>query len=117
MGTWNNRRPRRKRKLLMYKAQIVKIHNKVKEGGYTIVPLSLYFSGGRAQVEVAVAQGQREYDLRSALWERQDNSEAARAIFTRRKSATERRRPRRPRRSAMGQPMRMSFLFTNSLAP
>ena len=68
----------------------------------SIVPLSLCFRGGRAQVELAVVQGQRE---------------AARAIFTRCKSSAERRSPPWPPMSAMGQPIRMSFLFTNSLAP
>ena len=82
-GTWNNHAPRRKRKLLLHKAQILKIHNKVKEGGYTIIPLSLYFSDGRAKVELAVAKGKREYDKRQALRERQDNREAARAISSR----------------------------------
>ena len=56
-GTWNNHTPRRARKLLLHKAQILKIHNKVKEGGYTIVPLQIYFSDGRAKVEIAVAKG------------------------------------------------------------
>ncbi|HEY9497881.1 MAG TPA: SsrA-binding protein SmpB, partial [Terrimesophilobacter sp.] len=79
-GTWNNHAPRRKRKLLLHKAQILKIQGKVKEGGYTIIPLSLYFSDGRAKVELAVAKGKREYDKRQALRERQDNREAARAI-------------------------------------
>jgi len=83
-GTWNNHPPRRKRKLLLHKAQILKIHNKVKEGGYTIVPLSIYFSDGRAKVEIAVAKGKREYDKRQALRERQDTREAARAISTQR---------------------------------
>jgi SsrA-binding protein len=83
-GTWNNHPPRRKRKLLLHKAQILKIHNKVKEGGYTIVPLSLYFSDGRAKVEIAVAKGKREYDKRHALRERQDNREAQRAMSARR---------------------------------
>ena len=83
-GTWNNHPPRRKRKLLLHKAQILKIHNKIKEGGYTIVPLSLYFSDGRAKVELAVAKGKREYDKRQALRERQDTREAARAISARR---------------------------------
>ena len=82
-GTWNNHAPRRKRKLLLHKAQILKIHNKIKEGGYTLVPLSLYFSDGRAKVELAVAKGKREYDKRQALRERQDNREAARAISSR----------------------------------
>lgn len=83
-GTWNNHPPRRKRKLLLHKAQILKIHNKTKEGGYTLVPLQLYFSDGRAKVELAVAKGKREYDKRQALRERQDNREAARAISARR---------------------------------
>jgi len=82
-GTWNNHAPRRKRKLLLHKAQIVKIHNKVKAGGYTIVPLRLYFSDGRAKVEIAVAKGKREYDKRQTLRERQDTREAQRAISAR----------------------------------
>ncbi|WP_166870269.1 MULTISPECIES: SsrA-binding protein SmpB [unclassified Salinibacterium] len=83
-GTWNNHAPRRKRKLLLHKAQILKIHNKIKEGGYTLVPLKLYFSDGRAKVELAVAKGKKEYDKRQALRERQDNREADRAISSRR---------------------------------
>jgi SsrA-binding protein len=82
-GTWNNHAPRRKRKLLLHKAQILKIHNKVKEGGYTLVPLRLYFSDGRAKVELAVAKGKREYDKRQTLRERQDNREAQRAMSAR----------------------------------
>lgn len=83
-GTWNNHAPRRKRKLLLHKAQIVKIENKVKQGGYTIVPLSIYFNDGRAKVEIAVAKGKREYDKRQALRERQDKREADRAMAGRR---------------------------------
>ncbi len=84
-GTWNNHAPRRKRKLLLHKAQILKIHNKVKEGGYTLVPLRLYFSDGRAKVELAVAKGKREYDKRQTLRERQDNREAQRAMSSRKR--------------------------------
>lgn len=79
-GTWNNHAPRRKRKLLLHKQQILKLSNKVKEGGYTIIPLQLYFSDGRAKVEIAVAKGKRDYDKRQALRERQDKREADRAI-------------------------------------
>ena len=82
-GTWNNHAPRRKRKLLLHKAQILKIESKVKQGGYTIVPLSIYFNDGRAKVEIAVAKGKREYDKRQALRERQDKREAERAMSTR----------------------------------
>ena len=83
-GTWNNHAPRRKRKLLMHKAQIIKISHKTKEGGYTLVPLSIYFLNGKAKVELAVAKGKREYDKRQALRERQDQREAQRAMSTQR---------------------------------
>ncbi|WP_169077568.1 SsrA-binding protein SmpB [Microcella alkalica] len=79
-GTWTNHAPRRKRKLLLHKQQIVKISQKTKEGGYTLVPLSIYFSDGRAKVELAVAKGKREYDKRHALREKQDKREADRAM-------------------------------------
>ncbi|MCY7412554.1 MAG: SsrA-binding protein SmpB, partial [Salinibacterium sp.] len=82
-GSWNNHPPRRKRKMLLHKEQILKIHNKVKEGGYTLVPLSIYFSDGNAKVELAVAKGKREYDKRQTLRERQDKRESDRAISAR----------------------------------
>ncbi len=79
-GTWTNPPPRRKRKMLLHKAQIIKISQKTQEGGYTLVPLSIYFSDGRAKVELAVAKGKREYDKRHALREKQDKREAERAM-------------------------------------
>jgi len=82
-GSWNNHPPRRKRKMLLHKAQILKIHNKIKEGGYTLVPLSIYFLDGNAKVELAVAKGKREYDKRQTLRERQDKREADRAMSAR----------------------------------
>ena len=83
-GTWTNHAPRRKRKLLLHKQQILKISHRVKEGGYTLVPLQIYFSDGKAKVEIAVAKGKREYDKRQTLRERQDRREAERAMSTRR---------------------------------
>ena len=83
-GTWNNHSPRRKRKLLLHKAEIVKLGQKIKEGGYTLVPLKLYFTDGRAKVELALAKGKKDYDKRHALRERQDKREADRAISARR---------------------------------
>ena len=82
-GSWTNHATRRKRKLLLHKAQIIKISHKTKEGGYTLVPLRIYFLDGRAKVEIAVAKGKREYDKRHALRERQDKREAQRAMSTR----------------------------------
>ena len=49
-GTWNNHSPRRKRKLLLHKQQIVKISHKTAQGGYTLVPLQIYFHDGRAKI-------------------------------------------------------------------
>jgi SsrA-binding protein len=82
-GTWTNHTPRRKRKLLLHKQQIIKISQKTAQGGYTLVPLQIYFSDGRAKVEIAVAKGKREYDKRQALRERQDRREAERAMSSR----------------------------------
>jgi SsrA-binding protein len=82
-GTWTNHTPRRKRKLLLHKQQFIKISQKTAQGGYTLVPLQIYFSDGRAKVEIAVAKGKREYDKRQALRERQDRREAERAMSSR----------------------------------
>jgi SsrA-binding protein len=79
-GTWNNHAPRRKRKLLMHKDEILKLASKVKEGGFTLIPLQLYFADGRAKVELALAKGKKDYDKRQALREKQDTREAARAM-------------------------------------
>ncbi|MFT4124152.1 MAG: SsrA-binding protein SmpB [Microbacteriaceae bacterium] len=79
-GSWTNHATRRKRKLLLHKQQIVKIAQRVAQGGYTLIPLQIYFSDGRAKVELAVAKGKREYDKRQTLRERQDRREAERAI-------------------------------------
>jgi SsrA-binding protein len=83
-GTWTNHPPRRRRKLLLHKQEILKLASQVSQGGYTLVPLSLYFQDGKAKVELAVAKGKREYDKRQALRERQDRLEAQRAMSTRR---------------------------------
>jgi SsrA-binding protein len=83
-GTWNNHAPRRRRKLLLNKQEIAKLVQKTKEGGQTIVPLSIYFKDGYAKVEIALAKGKREYDKRHTLRAKQDEREAQRAISTRR---------------------------------
>jgi SsrA-binding protein len=83
-GSWTNHAPRRKRKLLLHKQQIEKLWHKTREGGYTIVPLQLYFQDGRAKVEIALAKGKKDYDKRQALREKQDKREAERAMSTKR---------------------------------
>ncbi|WP_285725378.1 SsrA-binding protein SmpB [Psychromicrobium xiongbiense] len=79
-GSWTNHSARRRRKLLLHRAELTKIAHKTREAGFTIVPLQLYFLDGRAKVEVALAKGKREYDKRQALREAQDNREALRAM-------------------------------------
>jgi len=79
-GTWTNHSPRRKRKLLLHKKEIDRLGGQISRGGYTLVPLKMYFSDGRAKVELALAKGKREYDKRQALREKQDKREADRAM-------------------------------------
>jgi SsrA-binding protein len=79
-GTWTNHPVRRRRKLLLHKQQILKIQKKVRESGYSVVPLSIYFSDGHAKVEIAVAKGRREYDKRRALGDQEDQRDADRAM-------------------------------------
>jgi SsrA-binding protein len=83
-GTWTNHTPRRRRKLLLHRAELAKIARKAQDSGHTIVPLQLYFRDGKAKVEIAVARGKRQYDKRQTLRERQDNRDAERALHTRR---------------------------------
>lgn len=79
-GTWTNHAPKRTRKVLLHKREIIKLSHAVAEGGYTLIPLRVYFSGGRAKVELAVAKGKKAYDKRHTLREQQDNRDAARAM-------------------------------------
>jgi len=69
-GTWTNHAARRKRKLLLHRAEIEKIDKKVAEKGLTVVPLSLYFNDGRAKIEIGVAKGKKSWDKRQAIAER-----------------------------------------------
>jgi SsrA-binding protein len=81
-GTWTNHSTRRRRKLLLNRDEITKLTGKIKESGFTLVPLSLYFKDGRAKVEIALAKGKKDYDKRHTLKEQQDKREAARAVST-----------------------------------
>ena len=79
-GTWTNHAARRRRKLLLHREEILKISQKVKESGRTLIPLELYFDGSRVKVEIALARGKREWDKRQSLREAQDKREAERAM-------------------------------------
>jgi SsrA-binding protein len=75
-GTWTNHAPRRPRKLLLHRAEIAKLAGKIREGGYALIPLSMYFVDGRAKVELALGRGKKEYDKRQSIAKR----DAAREI-------------------------------------
>ncbi|MEX0429700.1 SsrA-binding protein SmpB [Nocardioides sp. DS6] len=79
-GTWTNHAARRKRKLLLHKAEIEKIDKRVSEKGLTVIPLSLYFSDGRAKVEIGVAKGKKSWDKRQAIAERTAKRETEVAV-------------------------------------
>jgi SsrA-binding protein len=72
--------PRRTRKLLLSKREIRRLLGKVQEKGLTIVPLSIYFKGAYAKVELAIAQGKKSYDKREALKQRDAKREIAQRL-------------------------------------
>jgi SsrA-binding protein len=84
-GTWTNHEPRRTRKLLLTRQEIVRLIGKLKESGLTLVPLSLYFSDGWAKVELGLARGKKSYDKRQDLAKRDASREIAKAVGRRAK--------------------------------
>jgi SsrA-binding protein len=81
-----NHDPRRRRKLLLHKRQIIKLFDDIRQKGYTIIPTVMYLRSGRAKVEIAVARGKRKYDKRREIAKRDAEREMARATTRRHKS-------------------------------
>ena len=80
-GSWTNHAPRRTRKLLLHRSEIVKILTQLRDGnGLTLVPLSLYFNEGWAKVEIGLARGLKSYDKRQVLATRDAQREIAREM-------------------------------------
>jgi SsrA-binding protein len=79
-GNRFNHEPLRKRQLLMHKGEILRLLGKVKEKGYTLVPLRLYFKKGRVKVEIGLAKGKKTYDKRDDIAARDVEREMARAM-------------------------------------
>ena len=65
-GNINNHEPLRTRKLLLHKKEIEKLWGRIREAGLTVVPLKLYFSKGKAKLEIGLAKGKRQYEKREA---------------------------------------------------
>ena len=79
-GNIFNKEPRRPRRLLMHKREILKLFAKVKQDGYALVPLAVYFKGPRVKLEVGLAKGKKLYDKREAAAKRDAKREMDRAI-------------------------------------
>ena len=79
-GNIFNREPLRDRKLLMHRRELNKLFGMVAQKGYTLVPLSLYFSGSHVKVEVGLCRGKKLYDKRDALAEKQAGREIDRRM-------------------------------------
>ena len=75
--------PTRSRKLLLNMREIEKLRGRVEEKGLTIVPLKIYFKGGYAKVEIALARGKAGPDKRQSIKARESEREVARAIKNR----------------------------------
>jgi SsrA-binding protein len=83
-GNLENHDPERTRKLLLHRREIGKLHTQVMEKGLTVVPLRLYFRGGKVKVEIAVVRGKKQYDKRETERTREADREAAMAMKARR---------------------------------
>lgn len=79
LGTWTNHTPRRTRKLLLHKGEILRLIGKTRESGLSLVPLSMYFKDGKVKVELALARGKKSYDKRQTLAKRDAEREITRA--------------------------------------
>ncbi|MCC8167748.1 MAG: SsrA-binding protein SmpB [Clostridiales bacterium] len=77
-GNIFNRDPLRPRKLLMHKSEIRKLLGKIKEKGYTLVPVSVYLKGSLVKVEIALAKGKKLYDKRQDIAKKDVRREAER---------------------------------------
>lgn len=77
-GNIFNKDPLRVKKLLLHRQEINKLVGKIKEKGYTLVPLQVYFKGGRVKVEIGLAKGKKLYDKRDDIAKKDQRREAER---------------------------------------
>ena len=79
-GNRANHEPLRPRKLLLHRREINRLLGRVMEKGLTLIPLRLYFKGGRVKVELGLARGRKTVDKRHAIREREEQRELQRAV-------------------------------------
>ena len=75
-----NRDPMRVRKLLMHKKEILKLYGTVKQTGYSLIPISLYFKDSKVKLQVGLCKGKKLYDKRADMAERSAKRDMERAI-------------------------------------
>ncbi|WP_300608224.1 SsrA-binding protein, partial [uncultured Oscillibacter sp.] len=75
--------PRRTRRLLMHKREIMRLFGRIKQDGYSLIPLSIYFKGPRVKLEIGLAKGKKLYDKRESAARRDAKREMDRAMKTR----------------------------------
>src|SRR5438874_12925092 len=85
MGNRMNHKPKRPRKLLLHRREIEKFAGKATQRGFTLVPLKMYFKGGRAKVELAIASGKKLHDKRESAKKADAQRETRRATPNRRR--------------------------------
>jgi SsrA-binding protein len=83
-GNVNNHDPDRDRKLLLHRKEIESLIGKVRERGFTLVPTRMYFKGGKAKVELALAKGKERFDKRRDIAKRESDRQIERALGRRR---------------------------------
>ena len=79
-GNIFNKDPLRERKLLMHKREIMRLYGQVKQGGLTLIPISMYFKGSRIKVQVGLCKGKKLHDKRDSMAERDAKRTIDRAI-------------------------------------
>lgn len=79
-GNIFNRDPTRPRRLLLHKREIMRLYGKVKQEGYALIPLSVYFKGSRVKVNLGLCKGKKLYDKRQAAAEKDAQRQIQRAM-------------------------------------
>jgi SsrA-binding protein len=79
-GNIFNKQPLRQRKLLLHKKEIHRLYGRIKQQGYTLIPLSLYFKGSIVKVQLGLCKGKKLYDKREDAARREMKREADRAL-------------------------------------
>jgi SsrA-binding protein len=82
-ASWNNHDPKRARRLLLHRKQILEMWNAVRQKGVTVIPVQVYLKEGLAKLDIAIAKGKKLYDKRSEIAKRDIEREMDRQVNSR----------------------------------